>query len=276
MEVSVLVDKIFSIIRGEVEVHAREGWVNRLVWGVQEVEYLARELRIRVLNIRRYAPHRVADGIAGAAIRRPRIVIRPGFGCDLRLSTIRRMKYIVVEGLMRTSLEHLRPIEARLLVPVRSTIHGHSVLTRGHTVARHLLVVHGVRHISTIGLRGSHAGGHVIPVLVGAAGTREMALVTSHVIHAVRDGNHAKGMNHALSRHVVQAIEVVQVGLVAEANGLLSLSILFNVSLRVGQVASSCGVSTANGALLEVALQNVTSRKRITAKHAHVGAITSI
>lgn len=43
---------------------------------------MSRELRVEVLDIRRYAPQRVADGIAGAAIRRPRIMIRPGFGCD--------------------------------------------------------------------------------------------------------------------------------------------------------------------------------------------------
>lgn len=82
MKVRVLVEEIFSIIRREVEVHARESWVNRLIRRVQEVQYLVRELRIRILDIRRYAPQRVTDGIAGAAIRRPRIVIRPGFGCD--------------------------------------------------------------------------------------------------------------------------------------------------------------------------------------------------
>ena len=82
MEVCVLIDEIFSIIGGEVKVHARQGRVNRLIRRVKEIEYLVRELRIRILDIRRDAPHRVADGIAGAAIRRPRIVIRPGFGCD--------------------------------------------------------------------------------------------------------------------------------------------------------------------------------------------------
>jgi hypothetical protein len=92
VEVGVLVEEVFSIIRRKVKVHARESWVNRLVRRVKEVQYLVRELRIRILDTRRYAPQRVADGIAGAAIRRPRIVIRPGFGCDLRLSTIRRMK----------------------------------------------------------------------------------------------------------------------------------------------------------------------------------------
>lgn len=82
VEMKVLVDEIFSIVRREIEVHARQSGINCLVRGVQEVQNLVRELRVGVLDIRRYAPQRVADGIAGAATRRPRIVIRPGFGCD--------------------------------------------------------------------------------------------------------------------------------------------------------------------------------------------------
>jgi hypothetical protein len=83
-------------------------------------------------------------------------------------------------------------------------------------------------------------------------------------------------VNHAVRGHVVQPIHVVHVILIAEACSLLSLSILFNVSLRVGQMARSGGVSTTDGALLEVALQYVTSRKRITAKHTHVRAVAGI
>jgi hypothetical protein len=54
------------------------------------------------------------------------------------------------------------------------------------------------------------------------------------------------------------------------------LRVLLDVGSRVGQVASSGGVSTTDGAFLEVTFQNVTSRKRIAAKNAHVGAVAGI
>lgn len=166
-----------------------------------------------------------------------------------------------------------------MLVPVRSTIHGHSVLTRGHAVAGHLLVVHRVGDVGAIGLRGTHARSHIVTILGMAAvavGPRKLVLVAGHVAHAVVDGDNAKGVNHAISRHVVHAIEVLHVSLVAEASGLLGLGVLLNVSLRVGQVARSRGVPTTDGALLEVALQDVTSGKRITTKHAHIRAVASV
>ena len=73
-----------------------------------------------------------------------------------------------------------------------------------------------------------------------------MILVTSHIVHAVRDGNHAKGMSHAVGGHVVPTVEGVYVTIVTETISLLGLSMLLNMSLRVGQVAHSSGVSTAN------------------------------
>jgi len=103
-----------------------------------------------------------------------------------------------------------------------------------------------------------------------------MVLVTGHVVHAVLDRNHAKGVDHVVSLDVSKTVKVVQVTLVAEASGLLGLSILLDVGLRVGQVTSSGGVSTTDGALLEVTLQDITSRKRIAAKHTHVGAVTGV
>lgn len=83
-------------------------------------------------------------------------------------------------------------------------------------------------------------------------------------------------MNHAVRRHVTQTIEVVKVAVVTKTSSLLSLGVLLNVGLRVGQVASSGGVSTTNGALLEVALQNITSRKRIAAEYTHIGAVAGV
>lgn len=48
------------------------------------------------------------------------------------------------------------------------------------------------------------------------------------------------------------------------------------VSERVGQMGGSSGVSTTNGALLEVTLEDVTSRERIAAQNTHVRSITSV
>jgi len=103
-----------------------------------------------------------------------------------------------------------------------------------------------------------------------------MVLVLGHVVHAVLDGNHAKGMDHVVTRKVAQTIEVVQVAVVGETSSLLSLSVLLDVSLRVGQVACSGGVSTTDRTLLEVALQDVTSGKRIATKNTHVGAVAGV
>lgn len=103
-----------------------------------------------------------------------------------------------------------------------------------------------------------------------------MVLVSGHVVHAVLDGNHAEGVHHVVSWDVTKSVQVVQVTLVTEASSLLGLSILLNVSLGVGQVASSGGVSTADRALLEVTLQDITSRKRIAAKDTHVRAVAGV
>lgn len=71
-------------------------------------------------------------------------------------------------------------------------------------------------------------------------------------------------------------MKVVLVNLLAEVTNLPSPSMILNMSLRMGQVAHSVGISTANGALLEVALQNITSRKGILAKYTRIRAVTSI
>lgn len=42
------------------------------------------------------------------------------------------------------------------------------------------------------------------------------------------------------------------------------------------QMACTSGIATTNGALLKVALQDITSRKRVAAKNAHVRTVTSM
>ncbi|KAM5519034.1 hypothetical protein FOXYSP1_09819 [Fusarium oxysporum f. sp. phaseoli] len=184
---------------------------------------------------------------------------------------------------MRTSLEHLRPIKARWRVCVGAAVHGQSVLSGRHAVASHLLLVHV--GVSAIGLRSTHdLTVHVPSVSVVTvvettkrAGSRELALILGHVVHAIRDWDHAKWVDHVVCGQVAQAIEVVEITLVGEAGGLLSLLlVLLNVSLRVRQVTSSSGVATADRALLEMTLQDITSREGIAAKNTHVRAITGV
>lgn len=68
---------------------------------------------------------------------------------------------IFARVMVRTSLEHLRPVQSGLLVPVGATVHGHSVLAGRHAVGGHLLVD------LAIGLRVAHDGSvHVPPVSV--------------------------------------------------------------------------------------------------------------
>lgn len=161
------------------------------------------------------------------------------------------------------------------MVPDRPTMHGRSILTQGHAVG-HLLVVHGVGQHGPIGLRGSHVGGDVISFLVSRGGKKQMLPVTNHVVYAVRDGTHSEGMNYAIGGHPSQTIEVAHITLVAEATSLLGLSMLLNVGLRAGELIHSGRTSTTSRAFLEVAFQNVTSRKRIVAKHANVRTIASV
>lgn len=181
---------------------------------------------------------------------------------------------------MRTRLEHLGPVKVGLLAGGGVAVHGHAILTGRHVVAVHLLAVHGA-NITPIGLLATHDGSHVSAVTVlvvhtaHAARARQMVLVAGQAVHAVLDGNHTKGMNHAIAGH---AVHLVHVALGAHAGRLLGLGlgILLNVRMRVREMASSSGVTTANGALLEVTLQNVTSRERIAAEDAHVRAVASV
>lgn len=84
-------------------------------------------------------------------------------------------------------------------------------------------------------------------------------------------------MDHVVCGQVAQAIEMVEVTLMCEAGGFLSLLlVLLNMSLRMRQVTSSGGVATADRALLEMALQDITSREGIAAKNTHVRAITGM
>lgn len=184
---------------------------------------------------------------------------------------------------MRTSLEDLRPVKARLLVRVGTAVHGDTILTRRHTVGGHLLIVHGARDVAAILLRTAHyRPTHVPSVLVAiiksthAARSGELALVTTHIVHTILDGDNAKGVHDAISSHVTKSTQVVQISAIFKSGLLLSLSILLHVSLGVRQVAGASGVTTANGALLEVTLENVASGEGVPAEDTHVGAITSV
>lgn len=189
------------------------------------------------------------------------------------------------------SLKHLRPVKARLLIRVRASIHRHPILTGGHTiltgrhaVARHGLAIHSVLHlVAAVGLRTTHRGrtgrhGPAISVRVvesaNAAGARHVVLVGAHVAHAVLDGHHAEGvLTHVLLRHVVKAVELVEVALLA---GSGALSMLLDVRLGVRKMANARRVAAANGALLEVTLEDVTSREGIPAKYTHVRTVASV
>ena len=52
--------------------------------------------------------------------------------------------------------------------------------------------------------------------------------------------------------------------------------VLLQMRLRVRQMAGPGGVSTADRAFLEVALEDIASRKRIAAENAHVWAVASV
>jgi hypothetical protein len=83
-------------------------------------------------------------------------------------------------------------------------------------------------------------------------------------------------VDHVVTREVAQAIEMVEITLVSKTGGLLSLLVLLDVSLRMRQVTRSGGVATTDRALLEVTLQDITSREGVAAENAHVWAITGV
>jgi hypothetical protein len=179
------------------------------------------------------------------------------------------------------SLEHLRPVKARLWVLVGTTIHGHPILTGGHAIARHLLVVHV--GVVAVRLRTTHDRARDGPPIrliaivksADAVGARELILVVGHVAHTVVNGDHAEGVDHAVVGHVVKPVKLVEVALVAHSSVLLLL-ILLDMSLRVRQVTNTSGVTTADGTLLEVAFQDIATREGVTAQNAHVRAITGV
>lgn len=151
-------------------------------------------------------------------------------------------------------MEHLRPVQVGLLA-ARGTHVGLD------TVGLHRLSVHG-RHFALIMLRATHDWRHVAAVAV-------------RVVH-ILNGDHAEGVNHAVGGHVVHAVELVHLALASDSGLLGSLSVLLNVSLRVRQVASASRVTTTDGALLEVALEDIRARESVTAQNTHVRAVASI
>ena len=248
--------------------------------GVKKVKNIIGQLGKWVSDIGGHSPFR-GSSAAGSAICGLRLgVIRFGFDCVRILSKIRRERSVDMR-LMRTSLEHLRPVKARLWVLVGTTIHGHPILTGGHAIARHLLVVHV--GVVAVRLRTTHDRARDGPPIglvaivksADAVGARELILVVGHVVHTVVNGDHAEGVNHAVVGHVVKPVKLVEVALIAHGSVLLLL-VLLDVSLRVRQVTDASGVTTADGTLLEVAFQDIATREGITAQNAHVRAITGV
>lgn len=101
-----------------------------------------------------------------------------------------------------------------------------------------------------------------------------MVLVRVHVVHTILNWNHTERMVHAVLWHVVEAVELAKVTLVTHSSILLLVPL--NVRKRVRKVAHAAGVAAADGAFLEVTLQDITSRERIAAEHTHVRAITRV
>lgn len=175
---------------------------------------------------------------------------------------------------MRTGLEHLRPI-AR----ARSSEHGHAVLVLGHAVVCQLGIdvgINVVRVHTAVALieaasgrgsahNGSRHGSSITVRIVNAAGPRKLALVVGELIHAIRrrGGDEAERVNHSVGRHASHAVHVVNITFAAHS--LLRGGVLLDVRLRVREMAGTGRVTPADGALLEVTLQNVTARKRIAA-----------
>ena len=52
--------------------------------------------------------------------------------------------------------------------------------------------------------------------------------------------------------------------------------VLLQMGLRMGQMAGSSWVPAADGALLEVALENVTSGESIAAQNTHIRAVSGV
>ena len=52
--------------------------------------------------------------------------------------------------------------------------------------------------------------------------------------------------------------------------------VLLQMGLRMGQMAGSSWVSAADGALLEVTLENVTSGESIAAQNTHIRAVSGV
>lgn len=151
-------------------------------------------------------------------------------------------------------MEHLRPVQVGLLAARRA----HVGL---NTVGGHLLTVHG-RHLALVVLRAAHDRRHMAAVAVGVVN--------------ILNRDHAEWVNHAVGGHVVHAVELVHLALASDYGLLGCLRILFNVSLGVRQVAGASRVTATDGALLEVALEDIRAREGVTAQNTHVGAVAGI
>lgn len=217
-----------------------------------------------------------------------------GFDCVRDLNHTIRSEHILCRtkfemGMrLRTILEHLGPIGT-----AGSTKHLHAVLLLGHAVVGKLGVDVGghvvVNFLTVISLVeaasasvATHGGtSHAPPVAVlvinpiDAARSRQLILVVAHVVHAIGGGDETKRVDHAIGSHVAHTVHVVHITTLT--HGLcLGLRILLHVGLGMRQMAGASGVAATNGALDEMALQDITSREGITAQDTHIRAVAGI
>lgn len=177
------------------------------------------------------------------------------FDGGLRLSDIRREGTAAL-GILRTGLEHLRPIEVGLLGRVALCEHGHAALCGRNVVVGQLGVNvgrHVVGHIVAVRLVGGRTHdriGHVSPVTVRviepihAARPRKLGLLVGNVVHPIGTRNKAK-RNDSIAGHVSHTIHLVNIALATESI-LLGSSVLLDVRLGVGEVASTGRVTATN------------------------------
>lgn len=165
VKVSVLLQKVSDVLGRETQIHASVGRVEWVSGRIKKVEYLLGYMEIRVLGPGR-DPAVEEQGaivevvvivvVGGYAICSDGIGSRFLFGYDRFLSNIRR-EGITGAGILRTRLEHRRPVKVRRLIGVLSCKHGKTILVARHVIARGSKLrvdvwVHAVRNVAIVRL----------------------------------------------------------------------------------------------------------------------------
>lgn len=139
----------------------------------------------------------------------------------------------------------------------------------------------------TAARRAGH-GAPVAPVIAAnsldAAGPRKVALRQLVVVWVCLAIGHApirhkvKWVETRVRGNTVQNVHVSHhISFSCGRQGIfMSGLVLLQVRLRVGQMAGPGGVTAADRAFLEMALEDIAPRKRITAENAHVWAVASV